>query len=109
MPAISVSRDRLMRQTKRQLAEQLERLQSRVVELERVAAQHEQSGKRIAGERDRLVEAIESCSEGILVFDGDERLVYCNGKYRELYPLISDRLVPGAAHDPVPRETAEGG
>ncbi len=109
MPAISVSRDRLMRQTKRQLAEQLERLQSRVVELERVAAQHEQSGKRIAGERDRLVQAIESCSEGILVFDGDERLVYCNGKYRELYPLISDRLVPGAPLEDLLRYAVDRG
>jgi PAS domain S-box-containing protein len=103
------SKNRLLRLTKAQVADQVLRLQSRVDELERETAKHERSGKRIARERDRLVQAIESCGEGVLVFDGDERLVYCNAKYRGFYPLINDRLKPGTPLEVMLRAAAERG
>ncbi len=43
----------------------------------------------------RLHDAIESVSEGIVLFDADDRLVLCNSAYRRSVPAIADRLVPG--------------
>jgi len=44
--------------------------------------------------RTRLLEAIESISEGFSLYDNDDRLVLCNRRYRELVdPEASDSLV----------------
>lgn len=46
--------------------------------------------------QDRLMDAIESISEGFVLYDTNDRFVLCNQKYRDFYPQISDILVPGA-------------
>ena len=43
----------------------------------------------------RLTDAIESISDGFILFDANERLVLCNEKYREYYSKIADIMVPG--------------
>ena len=43
----------------------------------------------------RLIDAIETMSEGFVLFDSDDRLVLCNEKYRQLYCASSDAFVPG--------------
>ena len=43
----------------------------------------------------RLREAIECMADGFALFDADDRLVLCNSKYRDAYPLIADLMVPG--------------
>jgi PAS domain S-box-containing protein len=48
---------------------------------------------------DRLADAIETMSEGFVLFDAADRLVLCNTKYRELYRESSDAFVPGAAFE----------
>ncbi|MCZ6860661.1 MAG: PAS-domain containing protein, partial [Alphaproteobacteria bacterium] len=53
----------------------------------------------------RLSDAIESISEGFILYDVDERFVLCNKKYREFYPKISDVLVPGAKVEDIVRAT----
>lgn len=47
----------------------------------------------------QLDEAIESINEGFVLFDADDRLVRCNRKYRELYAMSSDVLVPGTTFE----------
>ncbi len=42
-----------------------------------------------------LHESIEAIDEAFVIFDPDERLVYCNEKYRRLYPQLSHLIVPG--------------
>ena len=49
--------------------------------------------------RRQLDEAIESINEGFVLFDADDRLVRCNQKYRELYAMSSDMLVPGTTFE----------
>lgn len=44
----------------------------------------------------QLYDAIESISDGFVLYDSDERLVLSNSKYRELYKEITDHLIPGA-------------
>jgi PAS domain S-box-containing protein len=45
----------------------------------------------------RLLSAIETLSEGVAIFDADDRLVLCNERFREINQPIADRLMPGAA------------
>ena len=42
-----------------------------------------------------MEDAIESISEGFILFDADERLVLCNQKFREMYPAAKEVLTPG--------------
>lgn len=44
---------------------------------------------------ERLTDAIETMSEGFVLFDAADRLALCNRKYKELYRESSDAFVPG--------------
>ena len=56
----------------------------------------------------RLVDAIESISEGFALYDAEDRLLLCNGRYRQLFfPAIADVLVPGASFEVILRTAAE--
>lgn len=46
--------------------------------------------------RTTLESAINSMSDGFVMFDSEDRLVISNTKYKELYALSSDVIVPGA-------------
>ena len=47
---------------------------------------------------DRLLrDAVDSISEGFVIFDPDDRLVMCNDAYRRMYPEIADLIVPGTS------------
>jgi PAS domain S-box-containing protein len=59
--------------------------------------------------RRRLSDAIEAISEGFVLFDADDRLILCNGRYREMYAGIADLLVPGAKFQDLVRAGAERG
>src|SRR5262249_47370524 len=54
---------------------------------------------RLAEERDRqrrMIEtALKTISDGFVLYDPDDRLVLCNGKFLDLYPGIADLIVPG--------------
>jgi signal transduction histidine kinase/DNA-binding response OmpR family regulator len=55
--------------------------------------------QRLAEEAERqrrmVTTAIESISEGFVLYDPQDRLVLSNSKFRELYPEIADIMVPG--------------
>src|SRR3954451_13644610 len=57
----------------------------------------------------RLADAIESVSGGFALFDAEDRLVVCNGRYRELYPGLADMIVPGIPFAAIARAAAERG
>ncbi|MFQ5916033.1 MAG: PAS-domain containing protein, partial [Nitrospinota bacterium] len=58
----------------------------------------------------RLVDAIESISEGFALFDAEDRLVLYNTKYKEIYPTSRHlKLVPGARFEDIIRASAEKG
>src|SRR5262249_8566882 len=45
----------------------------------------------LSEEQRRMVQtAIETISDGFVLFDPDDRLVLCNSRYRELYPKLGD-------------------
>ncbi len=59
--------------------------------------------------RQRLVDALETISEGFFLFDADDRLVLCNRRYKELYPGIADIIEPGISFERIIRIVAERG
>ncbi|HUL06620.1 MAG TPA: PAS-domain containing protein, partial [Candidatus Acidoferrum sp.] len=56
-----------------------------------------------------LRDAIDSLNEGFALFDGSDRLVLCNRKYRELYAISGDLLTTGAQFEEIIREGAKRG
>ncbi|MBL8659203.1 MAG: PAS-domain containing protein [Rhodospirillales bacterium] len=57
----------------------------------------------------RLMEAIESISEGFLHCDGNDRFVLCNQKFLEFWPGIDAVARPGAPFSAISRWTVETG
>jgi signal transduction histidine kinase len=60
--------------------------------------QIESLGVRMRAERAEtlLTEAIDSISEGFVIFDANDRLVMCNEAYKKAYPRSAELMVPGA-------------
>jgi PAS domain S-box-containing protein len=50
-----------------------------------------------------LQDAIDSISEGFVIYDADDRLVMCNDAYRQLYPESAAMMVPGARLEDIMR------
>jgi PAS domain S-box-containing protein len=73
-----------------------------VTERERAEASHRQSEQR-------LVDAIESISEGFSLFDADDRLVLCNSRYGDLYPGLAELIRPGMRFETICRMAGERG
>jgi len=60
--------------------------------------------ERVAREsRNRLSDAIESVSQGFVLYDSEDRFVLANGRFREMFPELSALLVPGMHYDDVLR------
>jgi class 3 adenylate cyclase/HAMP domain-containing protein len=60
--------------------------------------------------RRRLAEAINSITEGFSLYNGDDRLVICNDRYRTLlYPDMADEITPGLSFESIIRRAAERG
>jgi signal transduction histidine kinase/CheY-like chemotaxis protein len=55
----------------------------------------------------QMYDAIESISDGFVLYDKDERLVLCNSRYREFYREIEDLLVPGTRFTDILKATIE--
>ena len=47
----------------------------------------------------QLIDAIETVSEGFVLFDRDDRYVMTNTKYREMYPELVDMFAPGTPYE----------
>ncbi|MDJ0944476.1 MAG: PAS-domain containing protein [Kiloniellales bacterium] len=71
---------------------------SRIKEAERAAAAASAQTRRII---------VESLSQGLILFDPEDRLVICNARYLELYPGIEEVARPGAGYAEVARSEIE--
>jgi PAS domain S-box-containing protein len=56
-----------------------------------------------------LRDAMDSVSEGFVIFDSDDRLVMCNEAYRRLYPASASLMVPGVTFETLVRNTLVSG
>ena len=53
--------------------------------------------------------AIGAIDEAFVLFDPDDRLVFCNDKYRQIYPGMAHLMLPGTRFEDIVRPGAEGG
>lgn len=66
--------------------------------------------REIREARRRLTDAIESISEGFVLYDSQDRLVIHNRPYRDLlYPGLEEAVTPGALFETIVRRAAELG
>ena len=56
-----------------------------------------------------LATAIEAIGEAFALYDGSDRLVFCNEKYRSLCANTEDLLIPGAYYESILREGVRRG
>ncbi|BAI72441.1 two-component hybrid sensor and regulator [Azospirillum sp. B510] len=63
----------------------------------------------VRDELEGLRGAIDSVSEGFVLFNADGRLLICNERYRRAYPTIADMLTPGRGFAEILRVAAERG
>lgn len=86
------------------MAEALRVFRDTAVEVE------EKNLRQIAEARQRLIDAIESISEGFSFYDSDDRLVLSNKRYRAmLYPGLEETVKPGTSFADTIRNAAERG
>lgn len=57
----------------------------------------------------RLSDALTFMADGLVMFDKNERLVFCNEQYRTLFPKTADLRVPGTQFRDLLRATIERG
>jgi PAS domain S-box-containing protein len=57
----------------------------------------------------RLIDAIETISEGFSLYDAEDKLVISNTRYRELFASHADVLVPGTSFETILRTAVERG
>ncbi|MFB2550713.1 diguanylate cyclase [Ensifer soli] len=48
--------------------------------------------------RERLNDAMDMMTDGLAIYDGNGILIFCNNRYRELFPRTADLRVPGARY-----------
>ncbi len=78
--------------------------------LERLIRARQQADEELKKTQARMLDAIESISEGFSLYDADDRLVLCNSRYRDLlYPGIADVVIPGTPFETVIHKAAERG
>ena len=54
----------------------------------------------------RLLHTIELIPEGLALYGPDDKLVLCNDRYREMYPVVADMIQPGMAFEELVRAAA---
>ena len=53
--------------------------------------------------------AIDAVDEAFVLYDPEDRLVFCNEKYRQIYPEVAHLMVPGASFESIIRAGAQLG
>ncbi len=63
----------------------------------RFISQHNASRQRLMLEKQRLDTAVNNLKQGLLLFDGNNRLVIFNRRYAEMFGLPNDAIKPGCS------------
>ena len=63
-------------------------------------------GDTARAEAGLLRRVFEALPAGLVVYDGNDRMVLCNPANKSLYPAVADRMVPGVAFEDMVRATA---
>ncbi len=61
------------------------------------------------GAQEQFMAAIESVSDGFALFDADDRMVFCNNRFKELNPDLAPKIVPGISFEEMLRDNLAAG
>ena len=67
----------------------------RLMDYRRELARRVETEASLIRTEQRLMDAIESMPDGLVLLDSDRRFVMCNSRYREFYPQLASCLTPG--------------
>ena len=76
---------------------------------EALAAAREANLNDLREAQSRLIDAIETISEGFSLYDAEDKLVLSNTRYRELFASHADVIVPGTSFETILRTAVERG
>ena len=76
---------------------------------EALAAAQEANLNDLREAQSRLIDAIETISEGFSLYDAEDKLVLSNSRYRELFASHADVIVPGTSFETILRTAVERG
>jgi two-component system cell cycle sensor histidine kinase PleC len=79
----------------------------RLMDYRRELARRVETEASLIRTEQRLMDAIESMPDGLVLLDADRRFVMCNSRYREFYPQLASRLTPGTPASEIVRTDAE--
>ncbi|HIL34530.1 MAG TPA: HAMP domain-containing protein [Nitrospiria bacterium] len=65
--------------------------------------------ERAEAERERLLHAIESLDESVVLFDSEDRIVFCNESFRTLNKKIAEFVKPGTLFEDQLRASVQSG
>ena len=68
-----------------------------VMVVRKLSHQHRASQQRLTLEKQRLDNAVNNMTQGLLLFDSSQRLVICNQRYIEMYGLSAAVIKPGCS------------
>jgi len=69
----------------------------------------EEAEEKVRHSEQILRSSIDTIDEAFVIFDPDDRLIYCNEKYRQTYPSVADLIRPGTSFEEIVRTWAERG
>ena len=75
----------------------------------RTLSRHVVAENRLQESQAMLQSSIETIGEAFVIYDQQDRLAYCNERYREYYRASADLLVPGQRFEEIIRTGAERG
>lgn len=71
--------------------------------------QRDKAEEERARARQTLENALESMSDGFVMFDAEDRLIACNSRYKDFYRISAPFIQPGASFEDIMREGAKRG
>jgi len=71
--------------------------------------QRDKAESERARARRTLENALESMSDGFVMFDAEDRLIACNSRYKDFYKISAPFIQPGISFDEIMREGAKRG
>ena len=64
---------------------------------------------KAASVQKQFMAAIESVSDGFALFDADDRMVFCNSRFKTLNPDLAPKIVPGVSFEEMLRDNIAAG
>jgi len=77
--------------------------------LERVLRERDRTESKLRDSQNLLTDAIESISEGFVLYDADDRFVMCNEHFFEIYPWCREFCTPGLPFEEMARSGRRAG